>query len=123
MAALNYRFNRSKLTPGGRLVATVEHLIFTAPSQDRWQKTESGRSIWPLDNYFDEGRRERSWFADGVVKYHRTLESYLSALLGNSFSIVDMQEWRPNSSQLAEHPEWKLEIERPMFLIFAAEAS
>jgi hypothetical protein len=55
--------------------------------------------------------------------YHRTLESYLSALLGNSFSIVGMQEWSPNSSQLAEHPEWKLEIERPIFLILAADAS
>jgi len=116
------RVMRSKLRAGGRLVATVEHPIFTAPSQDRWQKTANDSSIWPLDRYFDEGRRERDWIADGVVKFHRTLQTYLNTLLGTSFNIVGVHEWQPSSAQLAENPEWKLELERPMFLIFAADA-
>lgn len=113
---------RSKLKKGGRLVATVEHPIYTAPRNDDWQETGGGAAIWPLDSYFDEGLRERSWFADRVVKYHRTISSHISALLENSFRLTAFEEWCPSMEQIAEHPEWKLERERPMFLIFAAEA-
>ena len=113
---------RSKLKQGGLLVATVEHPIYTAPSNDGWQVTEGGTSIWPLDRYFDEGLRERSWFADRVVKYHRTIGRQIDALLKNSFRLTALEEWCPSMEQVAEHPEWKLERERPMFLIFAAEA-
>jgi SAM-dependent methyltransferase len=113
---------RSKLRKGGRLVATVEHPIYTAPSNDRWRMTEGGASIWPLDGYFDEGLRERSWLADRVVKYHRTVGTHINALLDNSFRLSAFEEWCPSAEQIAEHTEWKLERERPMFLIFAAEA-
>jgi len=116
------RAMRSKLVQGGRLVATVEHPIFTAPRNDAWLKKDSGDAIWPLDRYFDEGYRERSWFTDGVIKYHRTIGTYVGALLGSSFKLTNLTEWEPTLEQVTEHPEWKLERERPMFLILSAEA-
>jgi len=116
------RLMRSKLAKAGRLVATVEHPIFTAPASDQWQKSDHDEVVWPLDGYFDEGRRERSWFADGVIKYHRTVGSYFSTLLENSFAIVGIDEWKPTPAQIAMQPEWRLELERPMFLIFSADA-
>jgi len=112
---------RSRLRTGGRLVVTVEHPIFSAPSDDRWREQE-GRSFWPLDGYLDEGRRVRSWFAEGVIKYHRTIETYVSALLDNDFRLVRLIEWGPDALQVAEHPEWARERDRPMFLLLAAEA-
>lgn len=116
------RMMRSKSVLGGQLVATVEHPIFTAPKKDAWQKDENGNAIWPLDSYFDEAHRERSWFADGVIKHHRTIGTHVDALLGNSFRLTNLTEWAPTFEQIAEHPEWNLERERPMFLILAAEA-
>ena len=113
---------RTKLVKGGRLVATVEHPIFTAPSSNEWMVTDSDSIVWPLDLYFDEGRRARSWFTEGVIKYHRTIESYLMALLENSFSILQINEWKPSSEQIAEYPQWARERDRPMFLLFSAEA-
>jgi SAM-dependent methyltransferase len=112
---------RSKLVDSGRLVATVEHPILTAPRNDRW-KEESGRPFWPLDSYLREGRRVRNWITEGVIKYHRTIETYVNALVDNSFRLTRLIEWGPDAAQLAEHPEWERERDRPMFLIFAADA-
>jgi len=113
---------RTKLKDGGRLVASVEHPIFSAPSDDRWQDSAQGGTVWPLDNYLNEGARERTWFVDGVVRYHRTIEAYVRALLENSFRLSGLIEWGPDATQIAAHPQWARERDRPMFLIFAADA-
>jgi SAM-dependent methyltransferase len=57
------------LVPGGALVFSVEHPIFMAPSNPRFID-DDGRTVWPLDQYLVEGRRETNWLAPGVVKYH-----------------------------------------------------
>lgn len=111
---------RARLVDGGRLVATVEHPIFSAPSEDRWLDSEDGSAIWPLNNYLREGRRTRRWFADGVIRYHRTVGTYVNALSDNGFRLMCLVEWGPSAAQVAEHPEWAREVERPIFLIFSA---
>jgi len=112
---------RSRLRTGGRLVATIEHPIYSAPRDDQW-RIEDGRTVWPLDGYLNEGKRVRNWFADGVVKYHRTIETYVNALLDNDFRLIRLIEWGPDARQVAEHPEWARERDRPMFLLLAADA-
>ena len=61
------------LVPGGRLVFSVEHPIFTAPHRPGWSDGPAGRRTWPLDGYLDEGPRTTDWLAPGVLKQHRTL--------------------------------------------------
>ena len=46
---------RSALTPGGRLVFSVEHPIVTAPLQPGWSDDVSGRKSWPVSGYLQEG--------------------------------------------------------------------
>ncbi|MEZ5553389.1 MAG: class I SAM-dependent methyltransferase [Pseudomonadales bacterium] len=116
------RAMRRKLRDGGRLVATIEHPIFSAPGDDQWREVD-GRSIWPLDRYLDESMRQRNWFTEGVIRYHRTIASYINTLVANSFQIIELIEWGPDEQQLTEHPEWARERDRPMFLIFAADAT
>lgn len=113
---------RALLAQGGRLVATVEHPIFSAPRNDSWQELSDGNLIWPLDSYLSEGKRVRSWFTDGVIKYHRTVDTYVNSLLEHGFTIARIVEWGPDATQIAEHPEWTPEVERPMFLLLAADA-
>lgn len=115
------RTMRSKLRSGGRLVATVEHPIFSAPRNDQW-KEEDGHPFWPLDSYLNEGERVRTWFSAGVIKHHRTIGTYVNTLLDNSFQLVRLIEWGPDAEQVANHPEWAKERDRPMFLLFAADA-
>ena len=60
------------LAPGGQLVFSVEHPIFTAPTQPGWSVGVDGRKTWPVDSYLCEGPRRTDWLAKGVIKQHRT---------------------------------------------------
>jgi len=110
---------RRALAPGGVLVASVEHPIYTAPSAPAFVPGPSGRPVWPLDRYLDPGRRVTDWLAPGVVKYHRTVGDYVSAFLRAGFTLTALEEWGPTDEQLAEHPEWAGERERPMFMLLS----
>jgi SAM-dependent methyltransferase len=110
---------RQWLVPGGRLVFSVEHPLFTAPSEPRWISS-NGTTAWPLNNYTAEGRRITHWFAPGVVKYHRTLANYVNALIRAGFRIDRIEEWTPTNEQIVAHPEWANEVHRPPFLLVAA---
>jgi SAM-dependent methyltransferase len=120
-AARLYAMIHRALVPGGRLVFSTEHPIFMAPSAPGWRTAEDGRKSWPIDGYFREGRRETNWLAPGVVKYHRTLATTLSLLLRAGYRIVRVEEFCPAAEQIAANPSLAEEIERPTFLLMAAE--
>ena len=111
------------LAPGGILVFSVEHPIFTAPSQPRWSLDAAGRKTWPVDRYLDEGPRSTDWLAKGVIKQHRTLATYFNMLIGVGFVITHVEEWGPTEEQIAAEPNWADERQRPPFLLVAARAS
>ena len=106
---------RDGLAPGGHLVFSAEHPIYTAPSDPKWTG-----SAWPLDRYLDEGPRTTDWLAKGVVKQHRTVASYLNMLLQVGFRLNHVEEWGPSEAQIAAHPQWKNERQRPPFLLVSA---
>lgn len=108
------------LVSGGHLVCSVEHPIYTAPRHPRWLTGSDGGATWPIDRYLDEGPRETDWLAKGVIKQHHTLATYLNALIGAGFRIVHVEEFGPTDEQVAVHPEWAVERERPMFLLMKA---
>jgi SAM-dependent methyltransferase len=110
------------LVPGGRLVFSVEHPIYTAPSAPGWSVAADGRKTWPVDGYLDEGPRSTDWLAPGVVKQHRTTATYLSLLLGAGFTISHVEEWGPTDAQIAARPSLADERRRPPFLLVAARA-
>jgi SAM-dependent methyltransferase len=107
------------LVPGGRFVFSVEHPLMTAPGRPQWT-TENGRHVWPVDRYLAEGPRTTDWLATGVIKQHRTIASYLDLLLDRGFRILRLVEWGPSDAQVAAHPEWAPERERPPFLLVSA---
>jgi SAM-dependent methyltransferase len=109
------------LAPGADFVFTIEHPIYMAPAMPMWTTDSEGRRIWPLDGYSREGQRTTDWLAKGVVKYHRTLGTTLNALIAAGFALRHVEEWRPGEEQLLEHPEWAEEMDRPMFLLIAAQ--
>lgn len=109
------------LRPGGRFVFSVEHPIMTAPRHQGWTSDASGLPVWPVGGYLDEGRRVTDWLAEGVVKQHRTLASYLNLLIGSGFALRRIEEWAPTPEQIAAEPDWAKERERPAFLLVAAD--
>lgn len=110
----------ASLKPGGRLVFSVEHPMVTAHPVG-WVRDEQGRKLhWPLDRYADESIRETQWFIDGVVKFHRTLSTYVNELIAADLTIERIDEPLPTAEALAARPELKTECKRPPFLLIRA---
>jgi SAM-dependent methyltransferase len=108
------------LALGGRLVFSLEHPIYTAPTCPGWSIDAHGRKTWPVDRYLVEGPRTTDWLAEGVVKQHRTIGTTLNLLIRSGFAISHVEEFCPTDEQVAAMPELAEERERPMFLLVAA---
>lgn len=109
------------LVPGGHFVFSAEHPIFTAPAQPGWLTNTSGQKTWPVDGYQREGERVTNWFAEGVIKQHRKLATYINLLIKSGFIITQVDEWGPSAEQLTSMPALQEEIERPMMFLLAAQ--
>ena len=110
------------LAPGGSFVFSVEHPVFTAYGSQDWYYGDKGEILhFPVDRYFYEGRREAVFLGEEVVKYHRTLTTYVKDLLGSGFQIRDLAEPMPPADLLETVPGMKDELRRPMMLLIAAE--
>lgn len=110
------------LAPGGYFVFSAEHPVFTAQGMQDWCYDENGnRSHWPVDNYFTEGRRDAVFLGEPVVKYHKTLTTYLSTLLKTGFCITGIVEPQPAEELLASVPGMRDELRRPMMLLVSAK--
>ena len=110
---------RQALKPGGRLIFSIEHPIYMAPRQPEWLVGADGGKVWPLNAYQIEGPRVTNWLVEGVVKQHRTMSTTLNLLIKSGFTIAHVEEWSPSDAELALHPEWAIERERPMFLLIS----
>jgi SAM-dependent methyltransferase len=93
------------LAPGGSFAFSAEHPLYTEPGPD----------------YLDEGPRTTDWLAQGVVKQHRTLATYLNRLIGAGFAVRRVEEWGPTRAEIASHPEWKIDHRRPSFLMVVSD--
>lgn len=118
-ADLLARIHRA-LAPGGRLVFSMEHPIYMAPTRPGFVLDSEGRRVWPIDRYLEEGERRTDWLAKGVIKQHRTIGTTLTLLLRTGFSLDHVEEWSPTDAQIAARPALAQERDRPMFLLVAA---
>ncbi len=109
------------LTKGGDFVFSVEHPIFTAEGKQDWEYAADGEILhWPVDRYFTEGRREAVFLGEKVTKYHKTLTTYVNALLQDGFELLSLVEPRPEEGLLNVVPGMREELRRPMMLLVAA---
>lgn len=109
------------LTTGGAFVFSVEHPIFTALAQQDWYYDSHGKRLhWPVDDYQDEGVRYTRFLDNDVVKYHRTIATYMNSLIEAGFSISNISEPQPTPKTLVRYPDMKDETRRPLFLLIVA---
>ena len=109
----------SWLRPGGVLVYSTEHPIYTARMEgDGWAVDGDGRRLgWGVSRYATEGVREENWFVSGVRKVHRTLGTLVNGLLDAGLTVERLLEPMPGPDWLQAHPGAADEIHRPMFLL------
>ncbi|GAK14121.1 bifunctional 2-polyprenyl-6-hydroxyphenol methylase/3-demethylubiquinol 3-O-methyltransferase UbiG [Geomicrobium sp. JCM 19039] len=104
------------LATGGQFVFSVEHPVFTAEGSQQWHTDDKGNiQHFPVDRYFYEGERDTTFLGETVTKYHRTLTTYVDALLTNGFRLDRLVEPMPPASL-----EMEDEMRRPMMLIVRA---
>lgn len=110
------------LKPGGSFIFSVEHPIFTSRNEQDWYVDDQGNRLhWPVDHYQSEGLRETSFLVDDVIKYHRTISTYLNDVIGAGFVLKAVKEPMPAEEMLKNNPLMEDENRRPMFLIISAE--
>lgn len=110
------------LKPGGSFVFSVEHPIFTSRDEQDWYNDEQGNRLhWPVDHYQTEGIRETTFLTENVIKYHRTLSTYMNDLIQVGFTIRAVKEPMPSEEMLQTIPSMQDELRRPMFLMIVAE--
>lgn len=109
------------LAAAGEFVFSVEHPVFTAEGSQQWWRNAEGEVMhWPVDRYFSEGRREATFLGEPVVKYHKTLTTYLNGLLAAGFDITEIREPEPSAEMLDTVEGMRDELRRPMMLLVAA---
>jgi SAM-dependent methyltransferase len=110
------------LRGGGRFAFSVEHPMCTALATGEWHRGPNGAALhWPVDGYRDEGKRRTTWFVDGVIKYHRTLETYVNVLLAARLQLVRLEEPEAGAEHVIGRPELAIHRRRPPFLLMAAD--
>lgn len=110
---------RKYLKKNGKFIFSVEHPVFTAEGTQDWSYKNGAIDHFPVDNYFIEGARTANFLDTEVVKYHKTLTTYLNGLLQNDFQIDQIIEPMPAQDMLTI-PGMKDELRRPLMLIVAA---
>ncbi len=108
------------LKKDGKFVFSVEHPVFTSYGTQDWYYDENGNILhFPVDNYYYEGKREAVFLGEKVIKYHRTLTTYLNTLLQNGFILQHIIEPQPPKNMM--HMDgMKDEMRRPMMLLVSA---
>lgn len=109
------------LSQGGDFVFSVEHPIFTALGSQKWYYDHQGKAVhWPVDHYFSEGTRLAIFLGEEVIKYHKTLTTYIQGLLKAGFNITGLVEPQPSEASLLTVPGMADELRRPMMLLVSA---
>lgn len=110
------------LKPGGIFLFSVEHPVFTAYGTQDWFYDEDGNILhFPVDRYYYEGKRVARFLEEDVLKYHKTLTTYLEGLLQNGFTLRHVVEPQPPKEMIGTVPGMEDEMRRPMMLIVSAE--
>lgn len=113
----------SVLKPGGTFIFSAEHPVFTAYGSQDWYYDEDGKILhFPVDNYYYEGKRTATFLGEKVIKYHRTLTTYLNTLLSAGFILENVVEPQP-PEHMMDVPGMKDEMRRPMMLIVKCRKS
>jgi SAM-dependent methyltransferase len=113
---------KSWLVAGGAFVFSVEHPMVTAYPVGQYLDEKGEQQHWTIDNYKLEGIRHTKWFTDDVIKYHRSVETYVNTLIDKGFTIVRLLEPEAVEDEIKKRPELREESRRPTFMLISARS-
>ena len=113
---------KSWLVAGGAFVFSVEHPMATAYPVAGYLGAKDENQHWEIDNYKFDGIRHTQWFVDDVIKYHRSIETYVNTLIDKGFTIVRLLEPEATPDAIRERPDLRQESRRPTFMMISARS-
>lgn len=108
---------RETLSDGGKFVFSVQHPLTTSSFASK--RDGDKRGDWLVDDYFQQGERQEPWIGKTIVKYHRTIESYFTALVSAGFLVDALQEGEPKRENFSDSQEFERRKRIPVVLILA----
>ncbi len=120
---------RRVLSPGGRLVLVMMHPAFRIPKRSAWGWDDEKKIQYRRVDGYLSARKElldvHPGRKDGgtTTSYHRSLQDFSKALVGNGFSIVRLEEWishKKSGSGPRQAAEDAARKEFPLFLAIEA---
>ena len=116
--------NVSKLLcEGGIFLFSQEHPLATCYSGngDRWTRDENGKKLHlNISNYCVEGKKESTWFVEGVQRYHRMFSTIINTLADNGFRILRVEEPYASDEILEKYQEYYDLFHKPDFMFVKA---
>ncbi len=112
-----FRDVHASLKDGGKFIFSIQHPLTTSSFASK----ESGekRRDWIVDDYFLEGERKEPWIDKVVVKHHRTVESYFTALTRAGFNVTGLREGMPSRHHFQDEEEYERRKRIPVILAFS----
>ncbi|MBE4909936.1 class I SAM-dependent methyltransferase [Bacillus luteolus] len=103
----------------GKFIFSIQHPLTTSSflSKQSGEKREN----WVVDDYFIEGERKEPWINKTVVKYHRTIEHYYTALTKAGFTVNDLREGMPKREHFSNEEEFARRLRIPVVLAFSCK--
>lgn len=107
------------LADDGSFIFSILHPCFITPGSG-WEKTKDGKKLhWNVDNYFYEGGYEqRMGEQEKIIFFHRTLTSYMNAIIKSGFTLKELVEPKPNEESLHKYPSFEEDFRCADFLVF-----
>jgi ubiquinone/menaquinone biosynthesis C-methylase UbiE len=113
---------KSWLVAGGAFVFSVEHPMVTAYPVGNYLAGKGEGEHWAIGNYKFEGIRHTQWITDDVIKYHRSVETYVNTLIDKGFTIARLIEPEATEDEIRKRPDLREESRRPTFMMLSARA-
>ena len=111
------------LSDGGVFLFSQEHPLSTCyfGTGDRWTRDENGTKIHcNIAYYCVEGRKDSTWFVEGIQRYHRMFSTIVNTLADQGFRIVKMEEPYPTEEMVKKYPDYYDLYHKPDFLFVKA---
>lgn len=112
-----FRLVRKSMKKDAKFIFSVQHPLTTAAFKSKNGGERKGD--WLVDDYFNQGVRKEPWIGKTVVKYHRTIEHYFTALTTAGFHIEALKEGEPVQVNFAEEEEFERRKRIPVILVFS----
>lgn len=108
------------IKPGGWFVFAITHPCFEVPFA-QWMTTDDGQVVRAVRGYFQEGfwKTESGGVRSRVGAHHRTLSTYLNALVNAKLALESVTEPMATGERVAQVPGNR---EVPSLLIIRARA-